>query len=290
MAHIPLQVTFNGVVLKHNFNPKYLGITLDRSLTFKQHILNTANKIKTRNNLLYKLASSTWGASPATLRTAALGLVYSAAEYGAPVWLNSAHIRIVDAQLNTAMRIISGTISSTPTQWLPVLCNIFPPSLRRSEALLREFQKICQLQDLPIHEDNDIMVRHRLKSRYPSVRQAVKLVESNFDSSREWKKMWTDFAPESPIVDPTTQVPGFDLPRYLWTWLNRIRTNHGRCADSLFKWGALPSSACDCGEPRQTVTHIVRDCRLRRFEGDWSDLHSATPGAIDWLVKLDVCL
>jgi Reverse transcriptase (RNA-dependent DNA polymerase)/Endonuclease/Exonuclease/phosphatase family len=291
MAHIPLEVTFNGAVLKHNFNPKYLGITLDRSLTYKQHIQNTAGKLKTRNNLLHKLASSTWGASPATLRTAALSLVYSTAEYGAPVWLNSAHIRIVDTQLNSAMRTISGTISSTPTQWLPVLSNISPSSLRRSEALIREFAKILELQDLPIHEDNDIMVRHRLKSRHPSVRQAVKLIESNFDTGREWKKMWKDFAPDSQIIeDPTTQVPGFDLPRHLWTRLNRIRTNHGRCADLLFKWGALSSSACDCGEPRQTVAHIVQDCHLRRFQGDWTDLHRATPEAITWLADLDVLL
>ena len=46
----------------------------------------TAGKLKNRNNLLMKLAGSTWSASANTLRSSALALCYSAAEYCAPVW------------------------------------------------------------------------------------------------------------------------------------------------------------------------------------------------------------
>ena len=42
-------------------------------------------KLKNQNNLLMKLAGSTWGASTNTLRSSALALCYSAAEYCAPV-------------------------------------------------------------------------------------------------------------------------------------------------------------------------------------------------------------
>jgi len=51
-----------------------------------------------------------------TLRTATLALVYSIAEYGAQVWRNSTHTKKIDTQLNSAMRIVSGTAKSTRTQ------------------------------------------------------------------------------------------------------------------------------------------------------------------------------
>ena len=55
---ISLKVTWNGVELETTAHPKYLGVTLDRTLGYKQHIQNTKMKVATRNNLLKKLANS----------------------------------------------------------------------------------------------------------------------------------------------------------------------------------------------------------------------------------------
>jgi len=52
---------------------------------FKTGLGVVQGKLKNRNNLLIKLAGSTWGASANTLRSSALALCYSAAEYCAPV-------------------------------------------------------------------------------------------------------------------------------------------------------------------------------------------------------------
>ena len=71
-----LDVTWNGLELDHYPNPIYLGVTLDRTLSFKQHALNTKAKVNTRNNLLRKLTNSRWGAHPATVRTTALALSF----------------------------------------------------------------------------------------------------------------------------------------------------------------------------------------------------------------------
>src|SRR5215469_12595506 len=98
----------------------YLGITLDRTLSYKVHLTKTAAKLKSRNNLLSKLCGTTWGADAPTLRTSALALCYSVAEYCAPVWSRSRHVNIVDTQLNSTMRIITGTLRSTQLPWLPV--------------------------------------------------------------------------------------------------------------------------------------------------------------------------
>ena len=53
-----LDVTWNGLELDHYTNVIYLGVILDRTLSFKQHALNTKAKINTRNNLLRKLTNS----------------------------------------------------------------------------------------------------------------------------------------------------------------------------------------------------------------------------------------
>ena len=121
----------HGQLLKHERYPVYLGVTLDRTLSYRQHLQKTAAKVKTRNNLLSKLAGSTWGANATTLRTSALALCYSVAEYCCPVWSRSAHTGLFDAQLNSSMRLISGTLRPTQVAWLPVLSNITPPNIRR---------------------------------------------------------------------------------------------------------------------------------------------------------------
>ena len=76
-----LNVTCNGLELEHYPNPICLGVTIDRTLSFKQHALNTKAKVNTRNNLLRKLTNSRWGAHPATVRTTALALCFSTAEF-----------------------------------------------------------------------------------------------------------------------------------------------------------------------------------------------------------------
>ena len=99
--------------------------TLDRPLTFKCHLTQTAAKVQARNNLIRRLAGTTWGANYNTLK-----------EYCAPVWCNSAHTRLVDRALNESMRIVSGCIRSTPVEQLPVLRGILPPDLRKEKTCL----------------------------------------------------------------------------------------------------------------------------------------------------------
>ena len=86
---------------------KVARLTLDCMLSYRKHLPKTVGKLKNRNNLLMKLAGSTWGASTNTLWSSAVALCYSAAEYCAPVWSRSAHTSQVDVQLNSTMHLIS---------------------------------------------------------------------------------------------------------------------------------------------------------------------------------------
>ena len=105
-----LNVTWNGLELDHYPNPIYLGVTLDRTLSFKQHALNTKPQVNTRNNILRKLTNSRWGAHPATVRTTALALCFSTAEFACSSWGHSRHTGHVDIALNDTRRIITGCL------------------------------------------------------------------------------------------------------------------------------------------------------------------------------------
>ena len=92
---------------------EYLGVTLDRTLSYKQHTNNTKIKLATRNNHPRKLSMSKWGTNASTIRTLALELSYSVAEYAAPVWAGSAPAYKLDSELNSACREITGCLKPT---------------------------------------------------------------------------------------------------------------------------------------------------------------------------------
>ena len=101
-----LKVVWNKTELENTTHPKYLGVTLDRWLSYKQHIQNTKMKVATRNDILTTLATSKWGANPSTIRTTALSLSYSTAEYADPAWVRSEHAKNLDPELNQSCRSV----------------------------------------------------------------------------------------------------------------------------------------------------------------------------------------
>ena len=97
-----------------------------------------------------RLAGYGWGAGAKTLRTSALSLVYSIAEYCAPVWCHNMHTRLIDSILNNVLRIVTGCLRPTPTEDLPVLTGIQSAELRRLEATL-------SLANLAIYDPDHVL-------------------------------------------------------------------------------------------------------------------------------------
>ena len=96
--------------MKHNFKPKYLGVILDRSLTYKEHLEKLSMKLRTRLNIIRMLAGTEWSASPDTFRIITLSIMYNTMNYSSPVWINSAHTNKIDTQINAALRVKSATL------------------------------------------------------------------------------------------------------------------------------------------------------------------------------------
>ena len=285
-----LNVYNNGKRLPFCPVPTYLGVKLDRSLAFRHHLEALPKKLTTRVALMRRLAGSGWGAGAKTLRTAALSLVYSTAEYCAPVWCRSAHTRLIHSVLNNALRIVTRCLRPTPTDYLPVLAGIQPAELCRLGAMLSLAFRGSLDPDHILYEllaGSPDGHRERLKSRRPFVPAARKLLQdlteldiraaqwTDFKWSTEYSECSSDLCAFIPRA--STRPMAMGLPRSSWVRLNRLRAGVGCFQSFMHKWGLAPTSNCECGAAEQTAQHIILTCPVHR-----------APTGIRGLMVLDV--
>ena len=174
-ANRQLNISWCEKKLEHTPSTIYLGVTLDRTLSYNTHITKVKAKTAARNNVMRKLANSKWGTHPFTIKTTALALCYSTAEYACPVWERSAHAHKVDPVLNDACHAITGCLQPTNVENLYLLAGIAPPAVRRSVTAQREREK--QVNDRhPLHGHN--LPRKRLKSRNSFIQATDELIQS----------------------------------------------------------------------------------------------------------------
>ena len=257
-ANSKLHIAWNGQILKYDENPVYLGVTLDRTLSFSIHTDKVKAKVAARNTLLRKLANSSWGTDPQTLRTTALALSYSTAEYSSAVWARSCHAKKIDAELNNACRIVTGHLRPTPLPILYKTAGIAPPEIRRQ--IQASTEKYKQENDTRHPLFNHSYPRARLKSRKSfRVVESIQPDHSANHRITKWKE-W-DSSPNLTVPPPREQLaPGTELQRKDWVTLNRARAKLGKTASTLHKWNLKPSGECQCGHLNQTMDHILSEC------------------------------
>ena len=176
-----LKVKNNRKILPFCSVPIYLGVKLDRALTYRHHLEALRKKLSTRVSLLRRLADSGRGAGAKTLRTAALSLIYSTADYCAPAWCRSAHTHLIDSVLNDALPIVTGCLRPTPTDNISVLSGIQPAELRRQEATLSLANRSSLDLGHILHgqlSKQQAASKERLKSRNSFVPAAQKLLHN----------------------------------------------------------------------------------------------------------------
>ena len=121
-------------------------------------------KVATRNNQMTKLATTKWGANPSTIRTTALALSYSTAEYAAPVWERSAHAKNLDSEPNQACQSVTGCLKPTNVEDLYLLSGIAPPTIRIYVCARVKRQKQSTRETHSLF--GQILATRRLKSRH----------------------------------------------------------------------------------------------------------------------------
>ena len=219
-------------------------------------------KLSSRVTLLRRLAGSGWGAGSKTLCTAAQSLVYSTAEYCAPVWCRSAHTRLIDSVLNDALRIVTGCLRLTPTDHLPILSGIQPTELRRLGATLFLAYRVFLDPDHTLYgllSGSSDVCQERLRSRRPFVPAARNLLKNlarfgicaSEKTNYKWNAEYCENASRLRVFIPRTEnacrirvfIPrigarpvGMSLPQAVWVKLNRLRTGAEQFHSSMHKY------------------------------------------------------
>jgi len=248
-------VKWEDVELTHCGTPTYLGVTLDRALTYKTHCEKTSKKINTR------IPTEINGISMGRTTTCITGfsdgtICYSVGEYACPVWRSSTHAKKIDIALNTTCRLITGCLRNTPMDKVYLLAGIPPPPVRR--LISSKIERGKQKRDTRHHMYGQNDPTSRLKSRKSFLKVTEELTETPLLSRlNEWKKLITDTNGKR-WLKPEERLPsGNNLDWPVWKTLNRLRVGVGQTKENMRKWGyGEQDITCICGQ-EQTTSHLL---------------------------------
>ena len=134
---------------------KFLGITLDSRLNFKQHIKETVAKAKQSLNILKMVSAHKWGADKSTLLRLYWSLTRSIIDYGANIYAigNKTTLKELNPVHNTALRLCTGAFRSSPVESLLVEAEEPPLEIRRIEQGMKYYSRI---NSIPILNQTNI--------------------------------------------------------------------------------------------------------------------------------------
>ena len=228
------------------------------ALTYKVHITKTKGKVSSRNAIIWKLTHSKWGSDPSTIRTAALTLSYSAAEYACPIWECSKYTRKLDSTLNECCQIITGCLKPTRTDHLHILAGIAPPGIRR--AVASQSERFRQQNDTchPMFQYTPETSSLHFKSSFISSTAPL-----NYSTSHTCTHLWrnslnapNNTTPDMKITAVERLPDGAHLVWTIWKSLNHLRSQVRFCKTNMVKWNYTTGpDTCDCGK-QQTMQHL----------------------------------
>ena len=193
-------------------------------------------KVATRNNLLKKLANSKWGTNASTIRTTALSLCYSIAEYAAPVCARSTYADILDPELNKACRAITGCLKPTYVEDLYLLAGIASPDIRRDVCARMERTKQME------QESHSLFGHIPARSRLKSMKDFLTSVNPSYFPAKvvrcnEWQRRAGDKSRLGMVNLNEEPAKGYESPWLTWRCLNRLRTGYICSKEQRKKWG-----------------------------------------------------
>lgn len=144
-----LNFHFQGIALRRKPTVRFLGIHFDERLNWKEHVRYVRQSCERRLNLLRRISATTWGADRFSILTVYKGFIRSKMEYGALVLarLSNTSLQPLNIIQNSALRLATGALRSTPVNALEVDTNIPPLYLRFRFLSLKYLSKTLSLSD-----------------------------------------------------------------------------------------------------------------------------------------------
>ena len=123
---------------------RYLGVWLDSKLNLRAHVAYTKAKAMKRVAILKSVSGKDFGADRVVLLRLYKSLIRPILDYAAVI-LDGPGSRLIDSLeciQNTALRVATGALRTSPVKSLQVETNVAPLSVRRKELTLRYFLKV----------------------------------------------------------------------------------------------------------------------------------------------------
>ena len=160
-----IKLTINNQQIPQDDAPTYLGVKLDKRLTWNPHIKEMEKRASRRLSLMKKLAGTKWGANSSILKQVYTGSVRPVMEYGSAAWATAAKTntsRLAKVQ-NAGMRLITGGLKTTPINTLESTTGLHSLDTRREEKVLTQHEKLQRLPCHPAHQQLQEQTKNRLK-------------------------------------------------------------------------------------------------------------------------------
>lgn len=161
--------SIDNTPFKFTKTPTFLGVTLDRTLTFRPQADNVKAKVLGRIKILSSLATKEWGWNRKCLTRIYNATINSVLHYCGPSWqpwLAKSNIAILERSHNKALRAITGQLMDTPLDCLRSECEVqsFETTMKRNCSIA--WEKSARLNaDNPRHALYTDPVVHRWKNR-----------------------------------------------------------------------------------------------------------------------------
>lgn len=130
---------------------KFLGLTIDRKLSWAPHITRLKETCQADLRLLSIISYRGFGADYTTLRRLYTALLRPKLEYGSFIFSAAAacHLRALDRVQNAALRIILGALRCTRVANLEAEANLPPLTFRRSMLLAKYASRVLTIATHP---------------------------------------------------------------------------------------------------------------------------------------------
>ena len=130
-----LILQINGQEIHLQDTPTYLGVKLDRKLTWSPHIRTMHSKGLGKMALMKKLAGTKWGANMKILTQVYTATVRPHMEYASSAWSSAAKTNLdqLTKTQNAGLRIITGGMKTTPISELERTTGLLSLCERREE-------------------------------------------------------------------------------------------------------------------------------------------------------------
>lgn len=158
----PPNLYINGNLIRHDTSIKYLGMTLDHKLNWREHIKKLKIDCVRRLDLLKCVSHHTWGADRTIMLRLYRSIIRSKLDYGSFIYCTASKsaLELLNPIHNAAIRLCTGAFRSSPVISLYADSGEAPLHVRRNQLMLQYYARSQQLPTSPVFEyvrvDDDV--------------------------------------------------------------------------------------------------------------------------------------